>query len=207
MSKVLYLVRHCQAVGQHPQAPLSSEGLTQARALADRLAGGGIDRIVSSPFLRAVQSIAPLAERLGLPIETDARLREHLLSASDLPDWQDALQASFQDPDLCFEGGESSRAATDRVVAAVEEILAHAPRTTVVVTHGKLLTLQLRHFDPRVGFAEWQALRNPDVFCLKFGPNGPEVRRPLRDARITRMAQESGRFRWRHALSEGQRRS
>jgi 2,3-bisphosphoglycerate-dependent phosphoglycerate mutase len=177
MSKVLYLVRHCQAVGQHPQAPLSSAGLSQAHALADRLAGCGIERIVSSPFLRAVQSITPLAERLGLTIVTDARLREHLLSPTDLPDWRDALRASFEDLDLCFEGGESGRAATNRVVAAVEEIGAHPACTTVVVTHGKLLTLQLRHFDPRVGFAEWQALRNPDIFCLKFGPNGPEVRR------------------------------
>jgi 2,3-bisphosphoglycerate-dependent phosphoglycerate mutase len=52
--------------------------------------------------------------------------------------------------------------------------MAHA---TAVATHGKLLTLLLRSFDPRVGFAEWQALRNPDVFCLSLAPDGAQVQR------------------------------
>jgi 2,3-bisphosphoglycerate-dependent phosphoglycerate mutase len=72
MPKVLYLIRHCASVGQHPDAPLSGQGRAQAMALADRLADRQIDRIVSSPFLRAVQSIAPLAQRMGLPVASDA---------------------------------------------------------------------------------------------------------------------------------------
>jgi 2,3-bisphosphoglycerate-dependent phosphoglycerate mutase len=179
MSKALYLVRHCHAVGQRPDAPLSSEGLAQADALADRLAGLGIERIVSSPFLRAIQSVTPLARRLGLAIETDPRLREHVLSAADLPDWQAALRASFEDPDLCFEGGESSRAATHRVLAAVDDIRAHAAPITAVATHGRLLTSLLRHFDPRIGFADWQGLANPDVFRLAFAGGRAEVQRFL----------------------------
>jgi 2,3-bisphosphoglycerate-dependent phosphoglycerate mutase len=179
MPKALYLVRHCQAVSQHPEAPLSSDGLAQADALADRLAGLGIERIVSSPFLRAIQSVTPLARRLGLAIQTDPRLREHVLSAADLPDWRAALRASLEDPDLCFEGGESSRTATQRVLAAVAEIRAHAASITAVATHGKLLTSLLRHFDPRIGFADWQALTNPDIFHVTFACDRAAVQRFL----------------------------
>ncbi|MEH2190331.1 MAG: hypothetical protein V7K64_29875 [Nostoc sp.] len=35
MLKTLYIVRHCQAVGQEPNAPLTSEGHLQAIALTD----------------------------------------------------------------------------------------------------------------------------------------------------------------------------
>jgi 2,3-bisphosphoglycerate-dependent phosphoglycerate mutase len=177
MSKVLYLVRHCEAVGQHPEAPLSRDGVAQADVLADRLAGLQVERIVSSPFLRAIQSIAPLARRLELAIATDPRLIEQILSSADLPDWRAALQATFDDLDLCFEGGESSRTAMQRVVAAVNEIRAHVARVTTVVTHGKLLTLLLKHFDPRIGFADWQALSNPDIFRITFGCDGAQLQR------------------------------
>jgi 2,3-bisphosphoglycerate-dependent phosphoglycerate mutase len=177
MPRGLYLIRHCESSAQHPDAPLTSIGRAQATALADRLASLPIDRIVSSPFLRAVQSIAPLAERLGLPVDVDARLAERILSTVELPHWKAALRACFDDPDLSFAGGESSRSATQRAVAAIEDIRAHAARVTAVVTHGKLLTLLLKNFDPRVGFAEWQALTNPDIFCLSCRPGGAHVQR------------------------------
>jgi len=43
-----------------------SEGVLQANVPAHQLADVGIGRIVSSPYVHAVQSIAPLAERLAL---------------------------------------------------------------------------------------------------------------------------------------------
>jgi 2,3-bisphosphoglycerate-dependent phosphoglycerate mutase len=166
-SGVLYLVRHCAATGQEPDAPLTDEGARQAEQLAgrlaDALAGATPLRVVSSPYRRAVESIRPLAERLGAPIETDARLRERVLSANPTPDWRERLRASYDDPDLCFEGGESSRSAIDRAVAALDAARGGAG-ATVVVTHGNLLSLILRHLDGRDGLAAWEGLTNPDVF-------------------------------------------
>ena len=65
MNQVLYLVRHCQATGQEPDAPLTELGKQQAIALADWLSEVPIGRIISSPFIRAYQSAIPLSERLG----------------------------------------------------------------------------------------------------------------------------------------------
>ncbi len=44
--------------------------------MADLLAGRGIDRVVSSPSLRCVQTVDPLAERLGLEVQTSEALAE-----------------------------------------------------------------------------------------------------------------------------------
>ena len=46
-----------------------------------------MDLLLSSPYTRAQQSIAPLAQRLGLPVESDARLAERVLSAEPLAHW------------------------------------------------------------------------------------------------------------------------
>jgi len=168
-ARLLYLVRHCLAAGQTPDAPLTPEGIAQARLLADLLAPLGIDRVVSSPFRRARESIAPLATRLSLPVETDDRLIERVLSPAPLRDWQAHLRRTFDDDDYCLKGGESSRTATARAVAVLDDARRHPARATVIVTHGNLLALLLRHFDGRVGFAAWESLTNPDVYRVTIG--------------------------------------
>jgi 2,3-bisphosphoglycerate-dependent phosphoglycerate mutase len=170
-------VRHCKAAGQAPDAPLTPEGVAQATQLAEQLAPLPIERIISSPFLRATQSIAPLAQRLGLPIAIDDRLAERVLSGADLPDWMAALQSTFDDLDRRFEGGESSRAAMQRAAAVVDACALHAADVTLLVTHGNLMTLLLKNFDRRIGFAEWQRLTNPDVYRVALAPDRAELAR------------------------------
>lgn len=162
----LYVVRHCKAAGQEPEAPLTEEGRRQAEALAAFLADKEIDLIVSSPYQRARQSIQPLADRLGLPILEDERLGERVLAEGPLPDWLGDLQRSFADPDLRLPGGETGREAMARAAAAVDAVLATGAKAPVIVTHGNLMTLLLRRFDERFGFAEWKALTNPDVYLV-----------------------------------------
>jgi 2,3-bisphosphoglycerate-dependent phosphoglycerate mutase len=173
----LYLVRHCQATGQAPDAPLTAAGEAQAVALADLLAPLGIERIIASPYRCARDSAAPLAARLGIPIESDGRLIERVLSLSPLPDWRAHLAMSFDDPDYHLPGGESSRAATTRGLAAIHDACTLPARTAAIVTHGNLLALLLRQFDARVGFTAWAGLSNPDVYCVGMEkPNQPFTR-------------------------------
>ncbi|MBI3970566.1 MAG: histidine phosphatase family protein [Chloroflexi bacterium] len=178
LSQLLYVVRHCSARGQSPDAPLTPEGRAQAEALAAFLTraatddGALIERIVSSTFVRAQDSIAPLAVRLGVAVETDARLCERVLSAAPRRDWLDQLRASFDDLDLCLDGGESSRTAMARAAAVIEGVRRHSVRPTGLVTHGNLLALLLRHFDGRFGFDGWRMLTNPDVFRVSLGERG-----------------------------------
>jgi 2,3-bisphosphoglycerate-dependent phosphoglycerate mutase len=162
--KTVYFVRHCQAAGQEPDAPLTPAGAAQAAILADFLAPFPIDRILSSPFRRARDSIAPFAARRCLPVETDERLIERVLTTASLPDWRAHLRASFGDLDYCLPGGESSRTAFARATAVLDDLRHHPATTTVVVTHGNLLALLLRHCDDRVGYAAWEALTNPDIY-------------------------------------------
>jgi broad specificity phosphatase PhoE len=55
--------------------PLDDRGRRQALALRS-LTDRGITRIVSSPYVRCVETVEPLAATLGLPIDVDERLAE-----------------------------------------------------------------------------------------------------------------------------------
>jgi 2,3-bisphosphoglycerate-dependent phosphoglycerate mutase len=166
--KTIYLVRHCAAKGQEPEAELTEAGYAQALELAAFLADKPIDRILSSSYKRAVQTILPLAGRLHMDVEQDERLTERILSAEHLPDWFEKLQETFMDVDLTLPGGESSRQAMKRIASVVEEIWAGEAMHTVLVTHGNIMSLLLKYYDDKVGFAEWRSLSNPDVFVLRM---------------------------------------
>jgi 2,3-bisphosphoglycerate-dependent phosphoglycerate mutase len=44
--------------------------------------------------------------------------------------------------------------------------MAHPASTTLLVTHGNLMTLLLKRFDDRIGCPEWQQLTNPDIYRI-----------------------------------------
>ena len=78
----LLLIRHAHAGdrarwrGPDDQRPLSEKGWRQARGLVALLSGDGLARVRSSPSLRCVQTVLPLAEARGLQVEEDPRLHE-----------------------------------------------------------------------------------------------------------------------------------
>ncbi|TBL73347.1 histidine phosphatase family protein [Paenibacillus thalictri] len=164
--KTIYLIRHCQAHGQHPDAPLTDEGRRQADVLASCLAGRNIERIVSSTYARAVSSVSPLARQTRLSIDTDPRLCERILSGENADHWMDMLRRTFTDMDLSYPGGESSREAADRGMSSISALLERPETNIAVVTHGNLMSLILNRFDDRFGYETWTKLTNPDVYEL-----------------------------------------
>lgn len=179
MDQVVYLVRHCQSTGQAPHAPLTELGKQQAIALADWFRERPIERIISSPLTRAYQSILPLSEQLGLTIEVDDRLIERVLSSVSLDNWRERLAETFADLDLSFEGGESSRIAMARGVAVVNQAIEQTKNPVVIVTHGNLMALILKHFDAQVGYTTWENLQNPDVYSLQMSDEGVFTKRMI----------------------------
>jgi 2,3-bisphosphoglycerate-dependent phosphoglycerate mutase len=177
MVKRIYVVRHCEAEGQPSLAPLTEKGFQQADELARFLVDAKVERVICSPFLRAVQSIEPAAKQKGLQVEKDARLTERILSTKVLEDWLLKLEATFEDLDLKFDDGESSREAMGRILEAVKEVLEGEVENTLIVTHGNLMSLLLHYYQPSFGFEEWKNLSNPDVYLLIFDKSEVAIER------------------------------
>ena len=80
----LLLVRHGSAgdrddwEGDDRARPLDERGRAQAAALVDALAGYPVDRVLTSPAVRCVETIAPLAAARGVEPEPREELSEEL---------------------------------------------------------------------------------------------------------------------------------
>jgi phosphohistidine phosphatase SixA len=56
--------------------PLTAKGRRQAEALAEALRGAGVSRILSSPAVRCLDTVAPLAAASGITVEPAEELAE-----------------------------------------------------------------------------------------------------------------------------------
>ncbi|MET0627642.1 MAG: phosphoglycerate mutase family protein [Acidimicrobiia bacterium] len=78
----VYVVRHAKAgsrrnwPGKDSQRPLSKPGQRQAGEIAAVLSDAGITQVVSSPYVRCVQTVEPLASACGVVVEVSDALAE-----------------------------------------------------------------------------------------------------------------------------------
>ena len=77
---MVYLVRHAHAgskknwQGPDQALPLSAQGRKEALGLIEQLGDRPLGRLLSSPAERCLQTVQPLAGRLGRPVEPDDAL-------------------------------------------------------------------------------------------------------------------------------------
>ncbi len=131
-------------------APLTELGHAQADAAAAALSDAGIRRIIASPYTRALQTAAPLARRLGLPVTITPAVRERYKFACDIGTRRTVLEQAWPGHDFSAieeiwwpDDEEPHDAVVDRA-RGFRESMAALPdwSDTVVVSHwGFILTM------------------------------------------------------------------
>ncbi len=125
------------------EVSLSERGQAQASAAAARVAGLGVDVIVSSPLTRAMQTASVVARKAGLDVAVDDGLRETdwgqwegLTFAEVQQRWGRELQEWLAEPDVAPPGGESFTATARRVRQARDRLVAsYGGASVLVVSH------------------------------------------------------------------------
>lgn len=164
---MIYLLRHCKALGQVIDANLTSEGAEMAQKIIRNLEDLKIEKIYSSPMKRAIKTVEPFAIKNNIEINIDSRLSERVLTSENTVDYLIYLKKTFDDDKLKFEGGESSKEALARVLEFLSEI--RTEENVLIVSHGNLIALLLNHFS-EFGYDDWKKLKNPDLW--KIGNDG-----------------------------------
>ena len=127
--------------------PLSAEGLQQARLLANRLAteAGQWNGIYCSDLQRAEQTAEILAERLGIPLIKDSRLRERSFGQAEGTTEAERLSRWGAEWRRLVPDQESDEIIRARGHEFVDELAKkHPGEAWIVVTHGSFLARMLQ---------------------------------------------------------------
>ena len=185
----IYLVRHCEAMGNHKRlfqgstdCDISEIGAMQLKYLKERFRDIKLEAIYSSPLIRAQKTAEAIAYGKGLSIITHKNLveldggivegRPFAEAFNSIPGLADAWNNHPQD--FAPEGGEAMR---DAYVRIYDEIiaLAHANRnkTIAVASHGgvlRCLTCRILYNDiTRLKDVPWH--ENTAVTLIKIDDN------------------------------------
>ncbi len=149
----LYLIRHGETPwnieGRYQgqlDPPLNENGRRQAQGTAAQLAPLGFEALYSSDLARARQTAKALAEKTGLPLHLDPRLRE-----IDQGEWQGVLIGDIRNrwPTKISgwesnpwqhhpPGGETLQQVQTRLFAAIDEVMVRYPQGPVAIFSHKL---------------------------------------------------------------------
>lgn len=83
-----------------PDPKLTPLGHQQAEAAAVALANAGISRIIASPYTRALQTAAPIARALGIPVLVNPLVGERYAFACDIGSPRTELERAWPDHDF-----------------------------------------------------------------------------------------------------------
>jgi phosphohistidine phosphatase SixA len=154
----LYLVRHANAGtraswsgADDAQRPLSDKGRAQAEHFAEQVAGRPIRKLWSSPALRCVQTLEPLAATIETPVKVASELAE----GSDPDDAIAFLIAHARhDTAFCSHG--------DLIPKVIRRLAANGMRTTdpSVATKGSWWVLEVT--DGRITRGTYVPHASPD---------------------------------------------
>jgi 2,3-bisphosphoglycerate-dependent phosphoglycerate mutase len=176
----IVLVRHGETplnvarVLQPADTPLNPHGVTQAHAVARRLAGLGLAGILSSDLPRARLTAQAIADACGLRLLTSAALQER--NFGDLRGQPyDGLDFDPLTMQEAPPGGESALAFRLRVAQAFAEVVRlratlHGP--LAVVTHGLVIRalIEQRHLSLPAGVCLPLRLGNTSVSIVSDQP-------------------------------------
>jgi 2,3-bisphosphoglycerate-dependent phosphoglycerate mutase len=140
---MLVVVRHAEAevrvIGgpSEERRPLTARGERQADEIVEVLARFEPAEIHSSPYKRAVATVAPTAEHVGIGIRMRWDLREWDDGLVTREDWRPLYERCWRDPNCSYGAGETHSQVIDRASSALHELLDRAERRCIIVaSHG-----------------------------------------------------------------------
>ena len=170
----LVLVRH--AISEIPRPgfedeytrPLALNGFAQAEAIQSRLAKYQPAAIYSSPYLRAVQTVDPVASALGLVVHKIEDFREHRMANTPIPDWEEVLRKEWDDFNYVPPTGESFVSTKIRGLGVLRELAEKHPADAVLLAgHGTIISLMLHEIDSSIECEFHLAMPSPAIFVLE----------------------------------------
>ena len=189
---IVHLIRHGQAFNTHPEAgsenpenpPLTLMGFAQAECVARRLATLPIDRLLTSPMRRSIETAMPIARALGRPPEIWFRSHE-FRDISGYTAWgareirtrfPEAVLPHNLPEDGWYYGNERLDLATARGDALIDWLSIQnrkAPlRHVAIVSHGDYMRIVLARILGLHANAFWPLTLSHSAICtLRFLPD------------------------------------
>ena len=168
----VYFVRHAQPnVHNHDDCSreLTEKGLLDSKLVTVYLLDKGVYVLLSSPYKRAMDTLADFAKVRKLEITPVSDFRERKVDSGWIHDFHAFCQRQWEDFDYKLSDGESLGEVQRRNIAALDAVLEeYRDKTIAVGSHGTALSTILHYFDPSFGYEDFNRIKSLMPWIVKF---------------------------------------
>ena len=169
---VIYFVRHAEPdYNDHNDLtrPLTTKGKEDVALVKRFFEGVEIAKVISSPFLRAVDTVADLAAGINTEVLILEDIRERKIDSGWIDDFDAFAEKQWSDFDYKLKDGESLREVQKRNINALNEVrAAYKDKTLVIGSHGAALSTIINYYDSTFGYEHFRAIKSLMPWIVKL---------------------------------------
>jgi len=175
LTSVLF-IRHAQpdhTISKEIERPLTKKGVADSKELISKYGNLKIDIVYSSPYLRSIETIKPLAISKGLEVIINDDLRErrtNIWYTSNI-EFMEYAKRQWDNFSYKNDGGESIKEVQERNIRAISNILSQNNGKTILIgTHGTALSTIVNYYDSskKYEWFEYIVGKMPFSLIMKF---------------------------------------
>lgn len=173
MNKI-YFVRHAKpdfSVHDDLTRPLTDKGIIDSKNICEFLKEKSINKIYSSSYKRAIDTIKELAQNLNIKIEVVDDFRERKISNIWIEDFNKFSKSQWENFEYKLNDGESLNEVQSRNIKALHKILNENSNQNIVIgTHGTALSTIINYYDKTFDYLSFTKIKDimPFIVCMEF---------------------------------------
>lgn len=172
----IYFVRHAEPNYQnHEDAAreLSEKGLRDRQLVTIFFRNIHIDEILSSPYKRAMDTVAHLAQTRDVSINVNDDFRERKIGNGWIDDFNGFCRRQWDNFEYKYPDGESLYEVQKRNISALMEALNQfQDKTLVIGSHGTALSTIIQYYDRSFGYKDFIRIKDLMPWIVKFTFDG-----------------------------------
>ena len=176
MTEIL-LIRHAQSnhyIKDEYNRTLTEKGIEDSKKLPESLKNYSLDAIFCSPYIRAIQTITPIAKARQMDIIIKHDLSERMTNSDWINDEKKLdtfIRKMWKDITISVDGGESVKQLQERNIKVMNMILNNYTSKCVMIgTHGTALASMIHYYNRDFSAEDFLKFvnKNPYIVKLKF---------------------------------------
>ncbi|QHQ63255.1 histidine phosphatase family protein [Anaerocolumna sedimenticola] len=168
----VYFIRHAEPdfeVHDDLLRPLTVKGHADAKLVTAYLKDKEIDEVLSSPYLRAIDTVKDFADESGLNIKVIYEFRERKVDSAWIEDFTSFSKKQWEDFDYKLADGESLREVQERNIKALNDVLLlHKGKNIVIGTHGTALSTIINYYQNTYGYEDFEKMKRLMPWIVKM---------------------------------------
>lgn len=169
---VIYFVRHAEPdYNDHNDLtrPLTTKGKEDVALVNRFFEDKKIDNVLSSPFLRAVDTVAGLAAGINKEVLILEDFRERKIDSGWIHDFDAFAEKQWSDFDYKLKDGESLGEVQKRNINALNGVrVAYKDKMLVIGSHGAALSTIINYYDRTFGYENFRVIKSLMPWIVKL---------------------------------------